>query len=186
MIKENIGSLTLIMGPMYAGKTTKLISLALDVINNKIVYKHISDDRYELNSIITHDNKNIKCIPVHTIAEIIYDIKKGVKVEENIFIDEGQFFIDLYDNIDELINMGKNVYISGLNGDCRMEKFGEGDFIKLIPKADKIITLKSKCYICGDDAPFTKKISDDVIGENQILIGSTKIFQSACRKHFHS
>lgn len=170
--------LTLILGPMYSGKTTTLINL-INKSDNHIAYKHNSDDRYQMNSIISHDNKAKKCIPVANISEILKDVDKY----NNIFIDEGQFFTDLYENVKILIAANKSVFISGLDGDFKQEPFGNGDLLKLIPFADEIIMLKSKCYICSNDARFTKRLVND---NEQILIGSNKLYQPVCRIHLNS
>lgn len=180
------GMLTVIMGPMYSGKTTKLLSL-INKSNDKDkkIFKHKADDRYQLNNIISHDNKHTRCIPIQTIKEGIELIKNDKLECKDIFIDEGQFFNDILDGVDELLKMGKHIYISGLNGDYLQNPFSDGGYLKLCSKADDVIMLTSKCYICKEIAPFTKKISKDEVGNDQILVGSIGIYQPSCRKHLY-
>ena len=50
---------------------------------------------------------------------------------------------------------GKRIYISALDGDFNRKGFG--NFLQLIPKADKIEKLLAVCAFCGQDAPFSFK-----------------------------
>lgn len=173
------GSLTLIIGPMYAGKTTKLLDL-IKVNKHKslLIFNHESDTRYNKSSITTHDNKSEECIPIKKVASILEN--ELLNTRQHIFIDEGQFFDDLYDNVLKLVNMGKDVYISGLDGDFKQEPFGNGDILKLIPHSDEFYKLTSKCYYCKNSAPFTKRLCDS---KEQVIVGSTSIYQPVCRQH---
>ena len=67
-IQENIqqyqenGTLRLFVGPMYAGKTSKLIETYKEAIKNKqnvIVLTHSSEIRYSIDQLSTHDQKQI-------------------------------------------------------------------------------------------------------------------------------
>ena len=63
-----MSELHLILGPMFAGKTTSLINKANEISNiiNKdeiLIINHSSDIRYSENTFITsHDNIKIPCI----------------------------------------------------------------------------------------------------------------------------
>lgn len=174
---KKVGKLTLIIGPMYAGKTTKLLEFINSVNDeDKLVFKHKSDTRYQNNLVITHDNKHTNCIPISKCSDILKnDLLKSKKY---IFIDEAQFFDDLYEIILELLKMKKEVCISGLDGDYKQEPFGNGDILKLIPKCDELIKLYSKCIYSGEKAPFTKRITTEV---DQVIVGSTKMYQPVSR-----
>ena len=172
-----VGSLTLIIGPMYAGKTTELIKyINKSNKENRIVFKHKSDTRYQNNLVITHDNKHASCFPISKCSEIFQS--ELLNERKDIFIDEGQFFDDLYENVNELLKMKKNIYISGLDGDYKQEPFGNGDILKLIPKCDKLIKLYSKCFYSGEIAPFTKRITND---KEQVIVGSVDVYKPVSR-----
>lgn len=179
---KKVGKLTLIIGPMYAGKTTKLLEY-INKCNNtdRIVFKHKSDTRYQNNLVITHDNKHTNCFPILKCSEI-FD-SKLLNERQNIFIDEGQFFDDLYESVNKLLKLKKKIYISGLDGDYRQEPFGNGDVLKLIPKCDELIKLYSKCFYSGEIAPFTKRITND---KEQVIVGSVDVYKPVSRYYLEN
>ena len=63
----NNGFLHLILGPMFAGKSTKLLEILNDLKSKNEKYlliKHVIDTRYNSNNnnLITHDKQNEKCV----------------------------------------------------------------------------------------------------------------------------
>ena len=175
------GRLELIIGNMFSGKSTELIrriNKEKSINKSILVINYIDDNRYSNNSISTHDSLQVKCKKVKYLSEIInldYD---------SFFIDEGQFFTDLYQFVYNLVdNLGKHVVVSGLDGDLNRNMFG--DIIKLIPICDRVNKLTAYCNKCNDGTigPFTKKIKND----NIILdIGGSDKYIPVCRKHFTS
>ena len=97
-----------------------------------------------------------------------------------ILIDEAQFFDDLYSFCVNIIDTtDKTIYIFGLSGDYKREKFGE--VIDLIPMADNITHLKAICHYCIEDkdAPFTLRITKNT---HQIEVGGLKEYCSVCHE----
>jgi thymidine kinase len=121
-------------------------------------------------------------------SNIIPQIQEGIKdIDENIlndidavFIEEGQFFQDI-NIIDNVLNMNKNVYVSFLNADYKMEPFHVTN--SLYAKADKVIHLTAVCCTCGAKAPFTKRLINN---NEQVLVGSQESYEPRCRKCFNS
>jgi thymidine kinase len=183
--KINMGYLKLILGPMYAGKSTELIrhirqykflGKSVLCINHKI------NKRYGSQNIITHDKEEVSdCI----LLENLSDIKLFGKLYKNsdvIIIEELQFFEDAFINIIEFVEKyNKIVICAGLIGDYKRLNFGEVH--KLIPIADNILFLSALCSICkdGTKAPFTKRIVEK---KEQNLVGSNESYISVCRKHY--
>lgn len=176
-------SLTLIIGPMYSGKTTKLIgNLSTQSILGKkcVLVSHLSDARnYYGDKCYTHNNivklNNIDHIKLDNLEEIPpdYDV---------IGIDEAQFF-DCLDHIYVLLKEYKRIYISGLSGDSNRKIFGQ--LLSLIPECDDIVHLKALCKYCSDKnplidvmAPFTKRIVNKL---PQKLIGGYESYIPTCR-----
>ena len=92
------GSLQLFVGPMYAGKTSKLIETyeeCIDSDNRVIVLTHSDEIRYSIDKLSTHDQKKIDCFKYDTITSFINDKADAIKECKVILIDEGQFFKDL-------------------------------------------------------------------------------------------
>ena len=180
------GYLELIIGPMYAGKSTELIRIInrYKCLNkNIIVINHIFNNRYGSSGLTTHNKESIdKCIILKHLKDLDqYNIEfEKVNV---IIIEELQFFDDAYDTIiDWCDNQGKIIVAAGLDGDFMRNPFG--DVLKLIPHAEKITKLNALCKKCGDGtlAHFTKRITTD---SQTTLVGSDDIYEAVCRKHYN-
>lgn len=178
------GRLELIIGNMFSGKSSELIRRLNreKSINKKIlVINYDLDNRYSHDSVSTHDNVQVKCIRVNKLSDIDYTLIKEV---DSIFIDEGQFFSDLFDSVVSFVDCSKkHVVISGLDGDSYRSTFG--DLIKLIPICDTVDKLRAYCNKCNDGtyAPFTKKLTRS----NELIdIGGSDKYIPVCRTHFFS
>ena len=184
-----MSELHLILGPMFAGKTTSLINKINEISNslNKdemLIINHSSDIRYSENTFITsHDNIQIPCISMSLLSNI-FDSKNNISNIKYIFINEGQFFPDLFDNIKILlIEYNIIIYICGLDGDYNQKPFPNCKLLDLIPLSSSVIKLNAICSYCKNKAPFTKRIinSTDII-----LIGGAESYQPVCIKHLHT
>ena len=116
---------------------------------------------------------------INNLSEISDEEIKNIDV---LIIDEGQFFNDLYDNINKwLNNYSINIIVAGLDGDFQRKPIGQ--ILNLIPLSDKCIKLNSICNICkdGTKAPFSYRCvkSNDII-----LIGGSESYIPVCRTHY--
>lgn len=172
---DSKGKIKLFTGPMYSGKTDHLIGVlkrARGTHKKYICLGYAEDNRYSDGSCIsTHELQQHECIPCHKI----YDVFDKIKDFDVIAIDEGQFFPDLVEACCELRDIGKQVYVSALSGDFRMEPFPV--ISRLISKTDDIKFLKAWCSFCGKDAGFSLRT---VRSEETILIGSTSCYKAVC------
>ncbi len=174
----------LIIGPMFAGKSSFLLNYERKSILAKrevIVVKHSFDQRYTSESKLSnHDGhlSNTKGITCNNLMEHI-NLLKTFNV---ILIDEGQFFADLPGLLEHLHNDNgsvNHVVISGLSGDFQRKPF---DSISLsIPLVDKVTYLTAICVKCGQDAPFSKRI---VNSEDKTLVGAMESYEPRCRHCF--
>jgi thymidine kinase len=179
------GRLELIIGNMFSGKSSELIRRINreKSINKKIlVINYALDNRYSTDSkISTHDNNSVKCLKVFLLSELK---KETLNEYDSVFIDEGQFFDDLYIFVYILVEeLGKHVVVSGLDGDFNRNMFG--DIIKLIPICDTVDKLCAYCSKCNDGTygPFSLKIN----GSDKVIdIGSEDKYLPVCRKHYSS
>lgn len=180
---NNNGYLELIIGPMYAGKSTELIR----IINrykclkkNIIVVNHVFNNRYGSNGLTTHNHEKIEnCVILENLSEISNDV---LNKNDVIIIEELQFFKDAYENIIKWCDINNKIVIAaGLDGDFLKNPFG--DVLRLIPHAEKVTKLNALCKKCGDGtlAHFTKRITSD---NQTTLVGSDDIYEAVCRKHF--
>ena len=178
------GTLRLIIGPMYAGKTSKLIETYTNAIQNNlnvIVLTHSSEIRYSIDKLSTHDQKQISCFKYNKINTFILDKQNEIINSNVILIDEAQFFEDLLE-IKELVdNCHKNVYVFGLDGDFKRNKFGQ--ILDLVPHCDSVEKITAQCSLCNENAIFSCRI---INSEEQILIGSNESYKPLCRKCYNS
>jgi len=171
-------SLHLILGPMFSGKTTRLIQeyrKRTYIQESVAVVNYADDTRYDTTRLSTHDKVMIPCIQTLHLQTIMDKLESV----NTIFINEGQFFTDIYDVVLELVeNKGKNVYIFGLDGDFTRSLFG--DIYRLIPLCDTVEKLYAMCSQCrdGTHAIFSHRITKEQV---QVSIGSDN-YIPLCRR----
>lgn len=178
------GSLQLFVGPMYAGKTSKLIETyeeCIDSENRVIVLTHSDEIRYSIDKLSTHDQKKIDCFKCDTISSFINEKADAIKECKVILIDEGQFFKDLLEILPLINQLHKHVYVFGLDGDFKRNKFGQ--ILDLIPHCDRIEKLHAKCNVCSNQAIFSHRTNDS---SEQVLIGNESVYQPLCRECYNS
>jgi thymidine kinase len=183
-----MGRIELIIGCMYSGKTTEVIRQIkrYTTLNKKIiVFTHSSDNRYsESGNIATHNREVMTAVPLTTLSDMSDIIRKQFEESEVVFIEEGQFFSDLFEFCIECANkFNKNVIVSGLDGDFQLKPFEQ--IVKLIPNAEKVTKLTALCKQCGDgtEACFSKRIIESSARE---LVGSVGVYEAVCRQHYYS
>ena len=171
------GKIELILGPMFSGKSTRLIEQMRKYVykaKKTIMVKYYADQRYsEKSEVVTHDlikYDSINC-------KLLRNSFDTLKQYDVIGIDEGQFFADLVEVCEELALMGKIILIAALNGDFRMEPFPV--IQRIISKSDKIKLLKAYCFNCHKDAKFSLRI---VQSNETVLIGAGEAYKPACRE----
>lgn len=179
------GSLHVCIGPMYAGKTSKLIETYEDMLSEDkktIVLTHSSEIRYSIEKLSTHDEKHISCFKYCSIDAFIREKKDDIDSVDSILIDEAQFFPDLFDKVLYMVNkMNKHVYVFGLDGDFQRNKFGQ--VLDLIPQCDTVEKLHSTCNVCREPAIFSHRTCDS---DEQVLVGSQDDYQPLCRRCYNS
>ena len=179
------GSISLIIGGMFSGKSTELIRIVKrwKVLNKKImVVNHSLDDRYSnTNKIATHDQQFTDCICVSSLMPLMnHPDYNDVDI---IVIEEGQFFKDLFEfSTTSVDKYNKTLVIAGLDGDSNRDPFG--DILRLIPHSESVIKLSAICLMCNDGttAHFSKRLNKST--ESQVLVGTNDDYVAVCRKHF--
>jgi len=168
------GYLAMYMGPMYSGKTSKLLELykqfAFCNIDTAVV-NFAEDDRYTKESIVsTHDQQTIPCTLSMSLFES-FPIESETFNKFSVYlINEGQFFPDIVEWTKIAISRphNKRVYICGLDGDFKRNVFG--NWLDLIAYSDTIEKLTSICWDCREESAI---FSHRMTGETrQKVIGS--------------
>lgn len=198
---DTVGYLEVILGGMYAGKTSRLVEMYKQCKFCNIpvvVINHSFDNRYDDNDtdsyLSTHDQVKIPCIKTENLLDIWTDdinkshddvrINDKIKLatSEVVLINEGQFFPDLEEFVKTLLKFYKQIYVCGLDGDFERKKFGK--ILDIIPLCDKVIKLTSLCSICKNGTPgiFSKRITKE---KEQTVIGSDN-YIPVCRQCYNT
>jgi len=198
MIDSNssAGYLELIIGPMFSGKSSRLVEIykQCNFCNIPVaVINHSIDKRYDDTLLSTHDKVMIPCIQTNKLRDIWYydeglqGSEKNGNIIDNqvvlhrledsvklitadvIIINEGQFFEDLLPTVEHMLKHNKKIYVGGLDGDFERKKFGQ--ILDLIPLCDKVTKMTSLCGLCKNGTPgiFSKRITSE---KQQTVVGS--------------
>lgn len=173
--------LTVITGPMFAGKTTRLLSLARAnlIAGNKVCYfKPQRDDRFSTYEIVTHNGEAVKAISVKNGIDIV-----SISDEEEcdvVCIDEAQFLGNLKLAVELLIydtDAPKipHVIVAGLSQDSSGKPFGAMPHLLAI--ADDIIHLKAVCAKTHRINGATRTFRKNKENSEQVAIGGTEMYE---------
>jgi len=163
------GYLEVILGPMFSGKSSRLVEVYKQCTFCNIsvtAINHAIDNRYDNQLLSTHDKVMIPCIR----AERLQDVwPTEVDTADVVLINEGQFFEDLYEAVEDMLQKGKQVYVCGLDGDFERKRFGK--ILDLIPLCDTVTKLSSLCSICknGTKGIFSMRLTGE---KEQTVVGS--------------
>ncbi|MEJ5228623.1 MAG: thymidine kinase [Pseudothermotoga sp.] len=172
------GKLTLIVGPMYSGKTTELLSyVEIYKLGRKrvIIFKPALDNRYGTSVVKTHTGLEVEAIAVEKASDILHYIDYPV---EAIFFDEVQFFDrDLVRIVRDLLDKNVDVFCAGLDMTFKQNPFETTAL--LMSLATEIIKKRAVCNLCGEyNATLTYKLVKD---ESEIDVGGKEKYIAVCR-----
>ncbi len=185
------GTLSVIAGCMFSGKTRELIRqirrLEVRYGEDAIqLFNHDIDNRYVQDHICGHDGTRVPAYAAHNVASIRLVIRSGTKV---VAIDEGQFFepARLEQLCIDLVKRGIDVIIAGLDTDFRWEPFGA--MPNLMARADKLVKLDAVCTgsrECERAATRTQRLVngcpahwDDPV----MFVGAAESYEARCPDH---
>lgn len=184
-MKHDVGSLEVICGSMFCGKTEELIRrLRRARIAKQQVqaFKPGIDDRYDVAKVTSHSGLDVDAIPVSSSAEILNRLDPKTSV---VGVDEAQFFDDgIVDVVEQLAESGLRVIVTGLDTNFRGEPFGMMPV--LMARAEEVDKLRAICMVCGEEASRTQRLVngkparyDDPI----VVVGAQEMYEARCRKH---
>ena len=173
-------SLRVIVGPMFAGKTSEIQSVVRRYAclgKSVLVLKPDNDNRYETDiiAIINHDKVEIPARAVGRRSLMDVLAWPEFAAATAIVVDEAQFFVDcLIPFVRAAVDRaGKHVVVVGLDGDAEQRPFGD---------VEKKTAL---CRSCGDGTPaiFTRALA---VRDAQVAVGGAEMYEPVCRKHYTS
>ena len=182
------GSLEVICGPMFAGKTEELLRRInrfkyADI--KYLIFKPKIDTRSG-NSAKSRDGRAIDAIEVEdstAILEYVLNLSKKNNVDA-IAIDEAQFFDEQLGRVaNELANMGYLVYVAGLDLDFKAKPFPS--MSNCLSYADHITKLKGVCVVCGAPSTRTQRLINGrpaSANSPTVMVGDSEAYESRCRR----
>lgn len=184
-MKHIHGSIEVICGSMFSGKTDELIRrLRRAVIaRQKVqVFKPAIDVRYAVEKVTSHAGADFSAIPVEKSGDILAKMAPDTTV---IGIDEAQFFDDgILEVTRQLADRGVRVIVAGLDQDFRGEPFGP--MPALMSKAEQVDKVRAICMVCGEPASRTQRLVngkparyDDPV----VIVGASELYEARCRQH---
>jgi thymidine kinase len=174
------GSIEVICGSMFSGKTEELIRRLNRARIAKLkveIFSPKADTRFEENALVSHNSNSISSTPVENASSILL-LGSDVHV---IGIDEAQFFDDELPNVCNILaNKGVRVIVAGLDMDFMGRPFGPLPAIMAI--AESVTKLHAVCVVCGNPALYSYRLVPD---DNKILLGEKESYEPRCRICYH-
>lgn len=184
-MKHHTGSVEIITGSMFCGKTEELIRRLrrATIARQKVqVFKPAIDNRYAERKLISHSGSDFEAIPIHKAVDILIKLDVDTTV---IAIDEAQFFeLSIINLVEELADRGLRVIVAGLDTDFRGEPFGP--MPTLMAKAERVDKLHAICMICGEAASRTQRLVNGVparYDDPVVIVGAAEMYEARCRQH---
>lgn len=175
------GSIEVICGSMFSGKTEELLrrlKRAKFAKQRVEIFKPSIDNRYSDREVVSHDHNSILSTPVDSSGNILL-LTGEVDV---VGIDEAQFFDDgIVEVCNKLANSGLRVIVAGLDMDFRGVPFGPMPALMAI--ADDVSKEHAVCVRCGNPGYVSHRLVAD---EHQVLVGEKNEYEPICRHCFEA
>ena len=175
------GSIEVICGSMFSGKTEELIRRLkrAQIARLKVeIFKPKTDTRYDETAVVSHNATSIPSVPVEHSSAILLMLSTDVQV---VGIDEAQFFDDELPNICTILaNRGIRVIVAGLDMDFKGNPFGPVP--TLMAMAESVTKVHAVCVRCGSPALYSYRL---VTNETKVLLGEKESYEPRCRQCFY-
>ncbi len=174
------GSIEVVCGPMFSGKTEELIRRVkrAQIAQQRVqIFKPALDVRYGEEEVVSHSSMALRAEPVDTAVTILMRLKDSTRV---VAIDEVQFFDDaIVTVVSKLAARGCRVICAGLDLDYRARPFGP--MPQLLAIADEVTKIHAICTVCGASAVRSQRL---VPSKERILLGEADAYEARCRAHY--
>jgi thymidine kinase len=184
-MKHDVGSLEVICGSMFCGKTEELIRRLrrARIAKQQVqVFKPAIDNRFDHMKVTSHSGLDVDALPVAASTEIIKNLEPETTV---VGVDEAQFFDSgIVDVVENLADQGLRVIVTGLDTDFRGEPFG--CMPELMARAEKVDKLRAICMVCGEEATRTQRLVNGKpahFNDPIVVVGAQELYEARCRKH---
>lgn len=177
---EKRGSIEVITGSMFSGKTEELIRRLrrAQFAGLKVeIFKPSLDKRYSETRVVSHDEKSIVSTPVDNPSAILL-LAGDVKV---VGIDEAQFFDNsIVDVCNSLADRGVRIVVAGLDMDFMGKPFGP--MPALLAIAEYVSKVHAICMRCGNLAQYSFRKSEEA---QVVVLGEKDKYEPLCRNCYN-
>lgn len=177
---QGAGSIEVICGPMFSGKTEELIRRVkrAQIAKQRVqIFKPAIDIRYDETKVVSHSSQKIESIPVQSAVDILKNVKDSTRI---VAIDEVQFFDqEVTTVVSKLAARGCRVICAGLDLDYKSVPFGPMPVLLAI--ADYVQKVQAICTVCGAPATRSYRLNDS---SEKILLGEKETYEARCRAHY--
>lgn len=184
-MKHHVGSIEVVCGSMFSGKTDELIRRLrrATIANQKVqVFKPTIDVRYAVEKVTSHAGSEYDATPVNQAREILDRLDPDTTV---VGVDEAQFFDEeIVPLVSGLAAKGIRVIVAGLDTDFRAEPFGYMPVLMAV--AEKVDKLQAICMVCGEPASRTQRFVNGKpanFDDPVVIVGASEMYEARCRKH---
>jgi thymidine kinase len=184
-MKHEVGSVEVICGSMFSGKTEELIRRLrrARIAKQQVqVFKPAIDNRYDVKKVTSHSGLDVDAQSVDRSEDILAKLDPSTTV---VGVDEVQFFDEgIIEVVEKLADKGVRVIVTGLDMDFRGEPFG--CMPDLMAKAEKVEKLQAICMVCGGPASRTQRLVNGEpahYDEPIVVVGAQEMYEARCRQH---
>jgi len=174
------GSIEVICGSMFSGKTEELIRRLRRAQIARLsveIFKPRTDTRFDETAVVSHNANYIQSTPVENSSSILL-LGSDVQV---VGIDEAQFFDDELPNVCNILaNRGVRVIVAGLDMDYKGNPFGPMPTLMAI--AESVTKVHAVCVKCGNPALYSYRL---VANDATVLLGEKESYEPRCRVCYH-
>ncbi|RMF50982.1 MAG: thymidine kinase [Anaerolineae bacterium] len=184
-MKHHTGSIEVITGSMFCGKTEELIRRLrrAAIARQKVqVFKPVIDNRYAYAQVTSHSGSAFDARPIAQAQDMLALLDEDTTV---VGVDEAQFFDeDIIAVVRQLADRGIRVILAGLDQDFRGEPFGPMPILMAI--AERVDKLHAICMVCGEAASRTQRLVNGEparYNDPVVIVGADELYEARCRKH---
>jgi len=165
-------------GPMFSEKTTRLLSYIerCKYQGRKVIaFKPAVDVRYAIDQIVTHQGAKFDAVSVESGSDILKYLSETDEIYDTVCVDE-QFMIKGSSHaLIWLFKNGFSIVVSTLDLSSKCDSFAEVE--RILPYATIVEKLTSVCTICGKDARYTYRKTDN---DDVICVGGSEMYEPRC------
>ena len=189
-INKNIvsmGSLEVITGSMFSGKSEELIRRLRRAKYAKqkiVVFSPSIDNRYGEKGIYSHGKESLEAYSVNSVNQMEEIMTENIDAQV-IGIDEVQFLgEEVVEFCKKYVEYGKRIIVAGLDLSFRAEPYHPVP--ELMSISDRVDKLNAICTVCGKPAYASQRLINGepaYYDDPLVMVGASENYEARCRRH---